>query len=170
MTVEDPRPRGRLRHVKPADLLAIVRIERRTFDRPWDHSTFETFLDSPGFLVLEDPEGTEVGEGIAGYVVSETVDVRGNRYGHVKDLAVKPSLQKTGRGRRLVEGALRVLSGDGATRVRLEVRPSNGRAITLYHDAGFETLARHEDYYPDGEDALLMAQSLPVDGPPADPP
>ncbi|MFP4529894.1 MAG: GNAT family N-acetyltransferase [Halodesulfurarchaeum sp.] len=163
MTAEPPRTRGRLRHVEPADLLGVVRIERRTFDRPWDHSTFETFLDSPGFLVLEDPDGTTLGEEIAGYVVSETVDLRGNRFGHVKDLAVKPELQGTGRGRRLLDGALRVLAGYGANRVRLEVRPSNERARALYRAAGFEVLARHDGYYPDGEDALLLARSLPVD-------
>ena len=168
MTVEAPRSRGRLRHVQPADLLSIVRIERQTFDRPWDHATFESFLDSPGFLVLEDPEGTDLGEEIAGYVVSETVELRGNRFGHVKDLAVKPALQGAGRGRRLLEGAMRLLAGYGVTRVRLEVRPSNERALALYERAGFEVLARHDGYYPDGEDALLMARSLPVDAPAAD--
>ncbi len=163
MTVEDPQPRGRLRRVERADLLAIVRIEKRTFDRPWNLSTFETFLDAPGFLVLEDPETEEFDAGIAGYVVGETIDVRGDRFGHVKDLAVKPALQGNGRGRTLVDGVLSTLAGYGATRVRLEVRPSNDRALSLYKSAGFEILARHENYYPDGEDALLMARSL-LDG------
>ena len=160
MTVEAPQSRGQLRHVQPADLLGIVRVERRTFDRPWTRSTFEAFLDSPGFLVLEDPSGTDIGEEIAGYVVAETVELRGNRFGHVKDLAVKPELQGDGRGRRLLDGALSILAGHGVTRVRLEVRPSNDRAVALYDSAGFEVLARHDGYYPDGEDALLMARPV----------
>lgn len=163
MTVDAPRSRGRLRHVEPADLLGVLRIERRTFDRPWDHATFESFLDSPGFLVLEDPGGTELGEEIAGYVVAESVELRGNRFGHIKDLAVRPELQGAGRGRRLLDGAMRVLAGQKASRVRLEVRPSNERARSLYSAAGFEVLARHQGYYPDGEDALLMARALPVE-------
>jgi ribosomal-protein-alanine N-acetyltransferase len=161
VTVDDPRPRGGLRHVERADLLGVVRIERRTFDRPWTHATFEAFLDSPGFLVLENPAGTAIGEGIAGYVVAETVAMRGDRFGHVKDLAVKPELQGAGRGRRLLDGALSILAGYGVKRVRLEVRPSNERAIALYESAGFAHLARHEGYYPDGEDALLMAREVP---------
>ncbi|MBS3760817.1 ribosomal protein S18-alanine N-acetyltransferase [Halodesulfurarchaeum sp.] len=160
MTVEEPQPRGRLRPVERADLLAVVRIEEQTFERPWTLSTFEKFLDAQGFIVLEDPEGEALGEAIAGYVVAELVTVRGSQFGHVKDLAVKPARQGAGRGRQLLEGALRLLASHGAKRVRLEVRPSNTRALSLYKNAGFEILARQEQYYPDGEDALLLARSL----------
>lgn len=160
MTVEDPQSRGRLRPVERADLLAITRIEEETFERPWTLSTFESFLDATAFLVLEDPAGEGIGEGISGFVVAELVTVRGSKFGHVKDLAVKPEKQGAGRGRRLLKGALRLLASHGADRVRLEVRPTNKRARSLYESAGFEILARHEHYYPDGEDALLMARSL----------
>ena len=167
MTVEDPQARNRVRPVERADLLGVVRIEAQTFERPWTLSTFEQFLDAPAFLVLEDPEGTEIGDEIAGYIVAEIMTVRGNRFGHVKDLAVKPERQGAGRGRRLLEAALGLLESHGVGRVRLEVRPSNERARALYDSAGFSVLARHEHYYPDGEAALLMARSLGEE-PPAD--
>lgn len=160
MTVEDPQSRGRVRPVERADLLGVVRIETRTFERPWTLSTFEQFLDAPAFLVLEDPDGTELGDEIAGYIVAEIMTVRGDRFGHVKDLAVKPERQGAGRGRRLLEAALGLLESRGVGRVRLEVRPSNERARSLYDSAGFSVLARHKHYYPDGETALLMARTL----------
>lgn len=163
MTVEEPHQRGRLRPVERADLLAVVRIEEQTFERAWTLSTFERFLDAPAFLVLEDPEAEGLGDGIAGYIVAEVVRVRGRQIGHVKDLAVKPACQGEGRGRRLLDGALRLLGSHGANSVRLEVRPSNSRALSLYQTAGFEIVARQDHYYPDGEDALILARALEGD-------
>jgi ribosomal-protein-alanine N-acetyltransferase len=140
--------------------VAVVRIERRVFEEPWRLSAFEQFLDSPGFLVMEDPAGGGLGEELAGYVVSEVMTVRGTEVGHVKDLGVKPERQGEGRGRALLERALGVLATEGATVAKLEVRPSNERAIELYRQFGFAIRQRRERYYPDGEDALILARQL----------
>ena len=51
----------------------------------------------------------------------------------------------------------------GAQRVFLEVRPSNGHAIRLYDQEGFNEIGRRPRYYParDGrEDAIVMAMEL----------
>ena len=149
-----------LRPVERADLLAVVRIEERAFDHPWHLESFEEFLDAPAFLVLEDPVAEQIGEALAGFIVGDVVDRRRRRYGHLKDLAVKPSRQRAGRGRRLVEAALQRLAGHGAEQARLEVRPSNEAARHLYEAVGFDVVGRRENYYRDGEDALLMARQL----------
>ena len=50
-----------------------------------------------------------------------------------------------------------------AERVYLEVRPSNPKAIALYHDLGFNEIGRRPQYYPADkgrEDALVMAIEL----------
>lgn len=151
---------GQIRQAVRADLMAVVGIERRVFSHPWRLSAFEQFLDSPGFLVMEDPTGEGVGEDIAGYIVADTITLEGRTVGHVKDLAVKPERQGEGRGRALLERALGVLSGQGHSLVRLEVRPSNERAIDLYMHYGFEVRGRHENYYPDGEDALILVRPV----------
>ncbi|MFB6082484.1 MAG: ribosomal protein S18-alanine N-acetyltransferase [Halanaeroarchaeum sp.] len=158
MTVPDVESRGRLRPARRADLYAVVRIESRSFESPWELRTFEEFLDSPAFLVLEDPTTEKLGETVAGYVVATAWDHRGTRLGHVKDLAVKPELRDAGRGRRLLEGALSILDTRGTERVRLEVRPSNRPAISLYRSVGFEIASRRSGYYPDGEDAYVLVR------------
>lgn len=140
--------------------MAVVRIERRVFDQPWRASTFEEFLESGGFLVMEDPAGRGVGEDLAGYVVADTVTVRGRTVGHVKDLAVKPERQGEGRGRALLHRALGVLAGQRVPFVRLEVRPTNERAIDLYVRNGFRRTSRVDNYYPDGEDAYVLVKVL----------
>lgn len=160
MSEVDTGDQAALRPVERADLLAVVRIEERTFDNPWHLASFEQFLDAPAFLVLEDPVDARVGEDLSGFVVGDVVGRRGRRFGHLKDLAVKPSRQGAGRGRRLVDGALARLAGHGAEQARLEVRPSNQPARHLYDAAGFDVVGRRENYYRDGEDALLMARQL----------
>lgn len=150
-----------IRPVTRADLLGICRIEKRTFEHPWRLETFEEYLDAAAFLVLEDPDATSVGEEVAGYVVATVIALRGQKIGHVKDLAVKPERQDAGRGRRLISAALRRLADHGATQARLEVRPSNEPAVALYESAGFAVIDREEVYYEDGEDALVMARKLP---------
>ena len=160
MSEVDAGEQAALRPVERADLLAVVRIEERTFTHPWHLASFEQFLDAPAFLVLEDPVEESVGEDLAGFVVGDLVARRGRRFGHLKDLAVKPARQGAGRGRRLVEAALARLAGHGAEQARLEVRPSNEPARHLYESAGFDVVGRRENYYRDGEDALLMARQL----------
>ncbi|MFW5965498.1 MAG: ribosomal protein S18-alanine N-acetyltransferase [Halodesulfurarchaeum sp.] len=147
-----------IRPAERADLYAVVRIENRTFERPWTLASFEEHLGEPGFLVLEDSDAWKLGEELAGYVLAVMLDGTAPRVGHVKDLAVKPALQGEGRGGRLMEAAVSTLREQGALGVRLEVRPSNEPALALYDSLGFERIARHSGYYPDGEDALILAR------------
>jgi ribosomal-protein-alanine N-acetyltransferase len=52
----------------------------------------------------------------------------------------------------------------GASRMYLEVRPSNAPALRLYHRTGYVQIGRRRDYYPDvdgREDALVLALDLP---------
>lgn len=160
VTTVDAPSVGHIRPATRADLMAVVHIERRVFSEPWRLSAFEQFLDAPGFLVMEDPAGGGLGEDLAGYIVADTIQVRGRPIGHVKDLAVKPERQQEGRGSELLERGLRVLSSHGARMARLEVRPSNAQALGLYRKVGFRLQRRHENYYPDGEDALILVAPI----------
>ena len=161
MTTVEPPQGGRIRKVVRADLLDVLRIERAVFEYPWDLGSFERFLDAPGFLVMEDVlPGREVGGDVAGYVVATIIEPAHRPIGHVKDLAVKPDRQGQGRGRMLLRRSLAALAAQGATKVRLEVRPSNERAIHLYRQHGFGRERSRSEYYPDGEDALILTRSL----------
>lgn len=159
MTTVDSATSGQIRRAVRADLLAVVRIERTVFEEPWRFSSFEQFLGAPGFLVMEDPSATGIGEDLAGYIVADILEAGDRKIGHVKDLAVKPARQGDGRGRTLLERGVAVLERHGVSTIRLEVRPTNERAIELYRQHGFTRRRRREGYYPDGEDALVMARS-----------
>ncbi|MFB6114278.1 MAG: GNAT family N-acetyltransferase [Halodesulfurarchaeum sp.] len=161
VTTVDPRPGGNIRQAVRADLLSVLRIEREVFEHPWDFQSFERFVDVPGFLVMDDPEpGGSIGGDVAGYVVSDVIEPGTRPVGHVKDLAVKPERQGEGRGRLLLQRSLSVLRSQGISEVHLEVRPSNDRALDLYRRQGFSFEGTKGNYYPDGENALLLSRSL----------
>jgi len=82
---------------------------------------------------------------------------------HLLNVCVAPRLQGEGHGRRLMKRLIDLARWHQAQRIFLEVRPSNPRAIRLYHDLGFNEIGRRPNYYParqGREDALVLALEL----------
>ena len=150
----DPRPDVAVRPAERADLLAVSRIEQRSFPQPWPFGAFEGFLGQPGFLVAE------TAAGVAGYVVADVVPNGSQPMGHVKDLAVDETCRGQGIGTRLLDRALGVLDGRAVDRAKLEVRQSNESAISLYRRFGFEPHHLISGYYADGEAAAVFVVRL----------
>lgn len=143
-----------VRRAERADLLAVYRIEKAVFEQPWPYSAFEGFLEEPNFLVAS------VEESVVGYVVADVTLNVGRDLGHIKDLAVSPEAQGNGIGRTLLQRAVLGLTVAGASRIKLEVRRSNERAISLYRAAGFEATQLLPRYYDDGESALIFVYDI----------
>ncbi|MFB6121534.1 MAG: GNAT family N-acetyltransferase [Halobacteriaceae archaeon] len=167
MTVPDGRVADvSVRQAVRADLFEVYRIEKDSFPQPWPFSAFERFLGEPGFLVATDDEAS--GDGpvqrtVLGYVVADCVRNHGQPFGHVKDIAVHPQRRGEGVGAALLARALDALRRQGATTAKLEVRPSNEAARSLYADFGFDRLRTVPGYYDDGEDALVYVRPLGAD-------
>jgi ribosomal-protein-alanine N-acetyltransferase len=166
-TVPDDQADVNVRGAEHADLLAVVRIEKTSFSKPWPYDAFARYLDAPGFLVATDRTAGESGGDavidtgeVIGFVVADFVPNHGRGLGHVKDLAVHPDRRGEGVGETLLTAALRRLAGQSAETVKLEVRESNDRAQQLYEKFGFEPLRRVPRYYDDGEDALILVCEL----------
>ena len=75
--------------------------------------------------------------------------------------------QKRGFARIMLEQIKALALQQGATKLWLEVRADNRRAIKVYRDAGFHQTGRRKHYYPlhdaagtDAVDALLMESVL----------
>lgn len=155
VTVTPPRASLQVRSAARADLLEVFRIEQSAFPQPWPYGAFEGFLGQDGFLVAADESG-----GVVGYVVADTVPNHGQPLGHIKDIAVHPDRRGRGVGTTLLERALTVLSEQRTSRVKLEVRESNGVALDLYRTFGFAVQRTLPRYYDDGENAYVMTRSL----------
>ena len=151
-----------LRPMREDDLDAVVSIETRAYPFPWTRGIFRDCLRAGHAMwVLESGgalAGRLVGYGVLGIAAGEA---------HVLNLCIAPEAEGHGHGRHLLRALLRVARGSGAMRVFLEVRPSNPRAIALYHAEGFNEIGRRPRYYPAPgqarEDAIVMALELLVD-------
>lgn len=145
-----------IRQAERRDLLDILRIEKASFPQPWPYTAFVRFLDDPGFLVAT----TSNNPSIVGYVVANTIPNHGRPIGHVKDLAVHPDYRRHGIADRLLDRVLSILTTQGVTRTKLEVRRSNESALALYEGHGFELRRVIPSYYDDSEDALVLVADL----------
>ena len=148
---------AQIRAMTEADLAEVVQVEGRAYEFPWTITIFKDCVRAGyGCFVLATRAE------IIGYFV---LSVAANE-AHVLNVCVDPSEQGHGYGRRLMKRLLDLARWHRAERVFLEVRPSNPRAIALYHDLGFNEIGRRPRYYPaknGREDALVMAIELLAD-------
>lgn len=146
-----------LRALHEGDLDAVMEIELRGYPFPWTRGIFQDCLRA-GYPSL----ALEQGGVLVGYaLISVAADEA-----HLLNICIDPLVQSRGLGRHLLRAMVALARRHRASRIFLEVRPSNAPALALYHDEGFNEIGRRPRYYPtvDGrEDALVMAIEL-VDG------
>lgn len=98
------------------------------------------------FLVATDPAGTVVAAGMAGF--------DGHR-GWVNYLAVEPTLQRSGLGRRFMGVFEERLAAMGCPKLNLQVRAGNEAVIGFYEALGYvddRTVSMGKRLIPDGVD------------------
>lgn len=78
----------------------------------------------------------------------------------VQTLAVAPEAQGRGLGTRLLRLLILAARQDAAEQILLEVRADNPGAQALYRREGFTHIHTRAQYYPDGQDALIMTKPL----------
>lgn len=144
-----------MRRMREHDLQEVLAIERHAYDFPWTAAVFRDCMRvGYGCWVLINSER------VSGYLVMSVVAGEG----HVLNLCVDPGSHGRGFGRMLLESGLEHARRLGAETVFLEVRPSNHRAVNLYHRNGFCEVGMRPQYYPVAggrrEDALILARDL----------
>jgi len=148
------------RKMELQDLEAVHRIESECFTLPWSLSAFYNELVNNHFatyLVME-VDGQLAGYGGMWNIIDEA---------HVTNIAVRPSYQGRGLGKRLLRELMALAAALGSRRMTLEVRVSNHIAIRLYEQMGFRATGVRKEYYSDNrEDALVMWADLPAPGDP----
>ncbi len=136
----------------------VMAIESVSYPRPWSQGVFESEL-------------AQVRAGTRRYLVARRIDGPGKGRGrvvgyaglwfsgdeaHVTNVAVEPTLQRTG-----VATALLVALGEaaierGCSAWTLEVRVSSVGAQELYRHFGFNPAGVRARYYENTEDAIVM--------------
>lgn len=144
----------RYRRMTAADLDVVVAVEEAIYPHPWTRGNFSDSLAAGYHCWI-----VECGREIAGYSV--VMIAAGEA--HLLNLSVAGPWQRRGVGRELLGFVLKLAREQGAGRVLLEVRPSNGAARSLYASAGFTEIITRRAYYPAGaarEDAIVLERAL----------
>lgn len=144
----------RYRRLDPADLDAVLAIERDIYPYPWTRGNFTDSM-AAGY----DCRALDCGGELAGYGVL----MSGAGEAHLLNLSVARRWQRQGLGGALLAYFTEHARDAGASMIMLEVRPSNEAALALYDRTGFRRIALRRDYYPAGErreDAVVMRRDL----------
>lgn len=143
------------RAAKNSDISDLVRLENSSFDSDQLHErNFKYFIGlSHGEVLIQELDGKTVGYGIILFH-------RGTALARLYSLAVDQNFRGKGLGRKLL-GKLEGLAKDqGSTYLRLEVKSSNTKAISLYESMGYRKFAMKKDYYQDHEDAECYEKKI----------
>lgn len=143
------RPAGR------RDLPDLERLERERFEvDAFDPPTLRRLLLEANSTVLV----AEADGGFAGSAI--LLWRKGSRVGRLYSIAVSERAQGRGIARRLLEACEQEARRRDCTRVSLEVRRSNQRAIELYLKNGYLETELLRGYYEDGADGIRMVKDL----------
>jgi [ribosomal protein S18]-alanine N-acetyltransferase len=143
---------GSIAAMTPADLDEVDAIERVSFKEPWPAQTFLDELAKPFARVAVLRSSGRV-LGFANYWL-----VAGEA--SLLAIAVHPDHRGRGLASQLVAFMLDEARATACALAILEVRRGNAPAIALYERHGFVTTYVRKQYYPDGEDALVMTVAL----------
>ena len=129
----------RVRRMRESDLLKVRDIERVSHPLPWRLAYFRQAVRRGWCCwVIEDAQT------VAGYGVIQLV----HHQAHIMSLTVAPHYRHRGLGIRMLRHLLREAGRQGARWARLEVRPSNQAALSLYGSLGFKARGYIRHYYP----------------------
>jgi len=95
-----------------------------------------------------------------GHVVAFAIAFFGEEHAHLSLLAVRPSHQRQGIGRRLMDWLLKSARVAGTASIHLELRSRNQAARRFYRALGFVETAYVPGYYRGREMALRMTREL----------
>ena len=144
----------------------LVALDRATWSP--ENAVVPLWPEDTDFFERRNPDDVLVAEqgATVGYLaLGSPTPLECNRHVlHVQGLAVDPSAQRQGVGRRLVDAAAEAAGRRGARKLGLRVLGGNSSARALYASAGFvvEGVLRDE-FWLDGRfvDDVFMARALP---------
>jgi ribosomal-protein-alanine N-acetyltransferase len=133
------------------DLNEVVTLEAASFTNPWSRDILARELrnrDVVRVYVLRNAGGELLAFCGCWFIADEL---------HINTLAVDGEFRRRGHATRLLRFVLAAAVAAGARNATLEVRRSNGAALKLYENFGFEVKGVRPNYYTQPvEDALIL--------------
>lgn len=145
-------PGLRLRPLGPDDARVLSYIELEIFPAPWSEESLRSFLA----LRNVQGEAAILIDEIIGYVFVQYVADEA----HILNLGVRSKFRRKGLATLLLKRLIERAQKRQAKTCYLEVRVRNTVAQKLYFNQKFAPVTIRKKYYPDGEDALILAREL----------
>ena len=136
------------------DLDTVSALEASLQAFPWSRGNFADSLAVGHSVWVLRLGGDLIGFSVVMSVIDEA---------HLLNIGVGPRYQGQGYGARMLRHAMENARLNHATKLFLEVRPSNERAVQLYRHFGFRQIGQRKSYYPatiGREDALIFDKEL----------
>lgn len=144
---------GSIRKMLAKDIEEILVIEGKCYGYPWSKNIFLDCIRVGYECCVLEAEEIE-GYGIMSMAAGEA---------HILNICINTALQKSGRGRQILQHLEMLCKEKNVDTIFLEVRPSNTAAVHLYKTSGFTEVGLRKAYYPGPttrEDALILAKTL----------
>ena len=148
------KPRLEFQPMEAADLDAVAAAEQRIYPFPWTQGNFSDSLAAGYRCWLCYQHDAMVGYAVVMEIMEEV---------HLLNISVVPERQRSGVGSEFLEHLFHDARSRGASRMLLEVRPSNASGRALYRRHGFTVIGHRRDYYPAAqgrEHAIVMLLDL----------
>ena len=145
------------------DLNSVISINLKTLPEHYTEYFFESLLrEIPEAFII-----AEINNVVVGYIMCKLEFGFSNfrklgfvKKGHVVSIALLQEHRGKSIGEALMMEGINGVSTRKGDEIYLEVRTSNGPAISLYQKLGFQIKSVLKSYYRDGEDANLMALEI----------
>ncbi len=137
--------------LKPEYLDSLSDLEKICFTVPWSRNLFENDISNPmAYYVLAVLNNKVIGYcGL--YKVLDEADIT--------NIAVHPDFRGNGLAQMLLDNIFEHCKLSRISKITLEVRESNKKAINLYNKKGFRVVGERKNYYSDNrETAILMTK------------
>jgi [ribosomal protein S18]-alanine N-acetyltransferase len=135
--------------MRTRDLRGVLRIEEAVFPQPWSR---RLFVEELAQRTSRAYRAAWVGHAIVGFAGQMFIDDEA----HVNNIAVDPAWQGRRLGAVILLDLVRTALERGSRHLTLEVRVGNEPALALYRRFGMAPVGVRRNYYPTGEDALIM--------------
>ena len=152
-----------IRRCSYEDLNPVISINLKTLPEHYTEYFFESLLrEIPEAFII-----AEIDNVVVGYIMCKLEFGFSNfrklgfvKKGHVVSISLLQEHRGKNIGEALMIEGINGISTRKGDEIYLEVRTSNGPAISLYHKLGFQIKSVLKSYYRDGEDANLMALEI----------
>lgn len=141
-----------IREARLADLDEIEQLERECFPEPWNRRLIESELVAHNRINLVwSDDGAILGYVLAMQVLDDL---------HINKIGTTSQARRRGVAKGLMDAVAAVAHDRGGALISLEVRRANETARAFYESLGFNVEYVRRNYYPSGEDALVMSRAI----------